>query len=264
MKGTKANEKLFWDSRARNYPLPFARATAAKTRRMLRLLARLGVSFRGRAVIDIGCGTGIYALPLAGTARNVLGVDSSAAMLKVFRAERRRHGIKNARCLLSEWGKLPVSRVAGKFDIALASMTAALKTRSGVLKMEAAARERCVYIGWAGVRRNALLEKVYAAHGLAYRAPEGAQRTLGILRGLGRAPVTVYLSDSWTKEGSVEETLREIAVSMKVNGAKFREDAARALLRRFTRAGRVRQLTQARKCVITWCPPLRRGKKSGS
>lgn len=255
MKATRTNEILFWNSRARNYPLPFTRATAAKTRRMLRLLERLGVSFSGRALIDIGCGTGVYALPLAGTAKRVLGVDSSAAMLKVFRAERLRRGIKNAACLLSEWNKLPVSRVAGRFDIALASMTAAVKTRADVLKMEAAARERCVYIGWAGVRRNALLEKVYAAHGLAYSAPEGAQRTLAVLQGLRRKPRTLYLTDSWVKEESVEETLREIAVSMKVNGARFREDATRALLSRFTRAGRVRQLTRARKCVITWEPP---------
>jgi hypothetical protein len=62
----------------------------------------------------------------------------------------------------------------------------------------------------------------------------------------------------------VEETLREIAVSMKVNGARFSEDKTRALLRRFTRAGRVRQLTRARKCVIIWVPPLRRGKKTGT
>jgi len=259
MKGTRANEILFWNSRARNYPLPFARATAPKTRRMLRLLEGLGVSFKGKTVVDIGCGTGVYALPLAATAKKVLGIDSSAGMLKVFRAERRRLGIKNAPCLRSEWGKLPVSRVAGKFDLALASMTAAVKTRADVLKMEAAAG-RCVYIGWAGVRRNALLEKVYAAHGLAYGAPEGAERTLGILRALGRRPRTVYLRDGWTRSASVEDTLREIAVSMRVNGARFDEALTRRLLEPATRRGMVRQATLARKAVITWDPPLRRAK----
>lgn len=255
MKGTRANEKLFWNSRAKNYPLPFARATAPKTRRMLRLLAGLGVSFKGKAVLDIGCGTGVYALLLAGIAKKVRGVDSSEGMLKVFRAERRRRGIKNASCLLAEWGKLPASRVAG-FDLALASMTAAIKTRADVLKMEAAAG-RCVYIGWAGVRRNPLLEKVYAAHGLAYGAPEGADRTLGILRALGRRPRTVYLRDGWTRSASVAETLRELAVSMKVNGARFDEALTLKLLKPATRRGRVRQATLARKAVIVWDPPPR-------
>jgi len=254
MKGSRNNEKLYWNSRARNYPVPFGRETAAKTRRMLALLERLGVDFSGRRLLDIGCGTGVYALPLADRAGRVLGVDSSAAMLRVYRRVRKERGIANAPCLRSEWGRVPAARVRGRFDIALASMTAAVKTRADFLKMEAAAPLR-VFIGWAGLRRNALLEKVYAAHGVAYRAPEGAERALKILAALGRAPRTVYLRDSWTKSASVAETLREIGVSMRVNGARFDEERTRALLEPFTRGGRVRQLTRARKAVIIWGPP---------
>lgn len=257
MKGTRANEKIYWDSRAANYPLPFGRSNAGKTRRMLRLLARLGVSFKGARLLDIGCGTGVYALPLAAAGAKVLGVDSSAAMLKVYRAVRRERGIKNAPCLASEWSRLPASRVKGRFDVAFASMTAAVKTRADFLKMEAAA-PLCVYIGWAGVRRNALLEKVYAAHGVEYKAPEGAGRTLKILKALGRSPRVVYVRDSWTKTASESGTLKELAVSMQVNGARFDEAAVRPLLKPFTRAGKVRQLTLARKAVIVWRPPPRR------
>lgn len=256
MKEGRANEKLYWNSRARNYPVPFGREAAAKTRRMLALLERLGADFAGARVLDIGCGTGVYALPLAARAARVLGVDSSAAMLRVYRRARRERGIANAPCLRSEWGRLPAARVRGRFDLALASMTAAVKTRADFLKMEAAAPLR-VFIGWAGVRRNALLEKVYAAHGVEYRAPEGAGRALEILAALGRAPRTVYLRDSWTKSASVAETLREIAVSMRVNGARFDEKKTRALLKPFTRGGKVRQLTRARKAVIVWGPPGR-------
>ena len=254
MKGSRTNEKLYWNSRARNYPVPFERGTAAKTRRMLALLARLGADFKGKRALDIGCGTGVYALPLAGRAKRVMGVDSSAAMLRVYRRVRRERGITNAPCLLAEWGRLPAARVRGRFDIALASMTAAVKTRADILKMETAAPLR-VFIGWAGVRRNALLERVYAAHGVTYRAPEGAERALNILAALGRAPRAVYLRDSWTKSASVAETLREIAVSMRVNGARFDEERTRALLKPFTRGGKVRQLTRARKAVIIWAQP---------
>ncbi len=43
-------------------------------------------------------------------------------------------------------------------------MTMAVKDKADLRKMEAAAGERCVYIGWAGVRRNALLEKICSGH----------------------------------------------------------------------------------------------------
>ena len=257
MKGTKRNEKLYWNSRAPGYPLPFGRSNSVKTRRMLRLLSGLGADFAGKRVLDIGCGTGVYALPLAASAARVLGVDSSAAMLSVYRAQRERRAIRNAPCLLSEWSRLPAARVRGRFDVAFASMTAAVKTRADILKMEAAAPLR-VYIGWAGLRRNALLERVYAAHGLKYSAPEGEKRTLALLRALGRRPAVRYVRDSWTRSATARETLREIAVSMKVNGARFDVERTRELLRPFTRRGRVRQLTLARKVVIVWGEPVRK------
>jgi SAM-dependent methyltransferase len=255
MKNTKTNEKLFWDSRARNYPLPFDRETAAKTRRILRLLARLGADFRGKRVLDIGCGTGVYALQLAGEAASTCGIDSSSAMLAVFRRERARRGIKNASCVKADWAKLPAGRVKGKYDIALASMTMAVRNKAGLRKMEGAARELCVYIGWAGIRRNSLLERVYAAHGLEYRAPQGAARVLELLGELGREPETRYLKDSWTKEASVRETLRDLEVNMRVNGTALRKAWTQALLRRRARGGKVRQLTRVRKAVIVWRPP---------
>jgi SAM-dependent methyltransferase len=178
MKGTRANEKLFWNNRARNYPRPFERETFAKTGRLLRLLKGMGADFKRRRVLDIGCGTGVYALRLAGKAESVLGVDSSPEMLKLFRVEKKKRKINNAACLLAAWRALPAARVAGRFDIALASMTMAIKNKADLLKMERAARERCVYIGWAGVRRNALLQKVYAKHGVEYKAPEGGAAVL--------------------------------------------------------------------------------------
>lgn len=257
MKGTRANEKLYWNSRAPGYPLPFGRSNRGKSRRMLRLLAGLGADLAGKRVLDIGCGTGVYALPLAASGGRVLGVDSSAAMLAVYREQRRARGIKGAPCLLAEWSRLPAARVRGRFDVAFASMTAAVKTRADILKMEAAAPLR-VYIGWAGLRRNALLERVYAAHGLKYSAPEGEERTLAILRALGRRPAVRHVRDSWTKSATVRGALEEIAVSMRVNGARFDEERTRELLRPFTKRGRVRQLTLARKAVIVWGEPLRK------
>ena len=262
MKGTRENERIFWNSRARSYPLPSDPATAAKTRRILRRLKALGADFRGREVLDIGCGTGIYALQLAGAASGTFGIDSSAAMLRLFRRERLAMGVTNSGCRRAAWADLPRRDVAGRYDIALASMTAAVKTRADVLKMEAAARELCVYIGWAGERRNALLERVYAAHGLEYKAPEGASRTLAILRGLGRRPRVLYMTDGWTKEASPEETLRELAVSMKVNGKELRRDWTTELLAARTRGGKVRQRTSMRKALIVWKPPTAARRKA--
>ncbi len=259
MKNTAKNEKLFWNCRAGNYPLPFDPSTLAKTTRILRLLRGLGADFTGRDILDIGCGTGIYALPLAGKAGKVLGIDSSPAMLRIFREQRLARKIKNARCRAAAWSEVPASEVRSGFDIALASMTNAVRKRSDLLKMEAAARERCVYIGWAGIRKNSLLEAVYAHHGLQYRAPEGAGRVLKVLKGMGRRPRVKFITDSWTRSASPEATMRELAVTIGVNGAKLDRKWTEAFLKHRTRAGKVSQLTRVRKGLITWT--VRQGKR---
>jgi len=255
MKETSKNEKLFWNGRARNYPRPFEAATLSKTRRILRLLGSMGADFGRRDILDIGCGTGVYALALAKKAGKVTGVDSSPDMLGIFRAEKRAHNLANAGCIRSAWNRLPTERVAGRFDIALASMTMAIKDRADILKMEAAARERCVYIGWAGKRNNSLLERVYAEHGLEYKAPEGAGPVLEILKGLRRRPRVKFITDSWVKSATIEQTLRDIALNMKVNGKRLKRGWVEALLKSRARGGRVRQLTTIRKALITWAPP---------
>lgn len=257
MKNTPAYEKIFWNARAGNYPLPFEPSTLEKTGRILRLLRGLGADLAGRDILDIGCGTGVYALPLAGKAGKVLGIDSSRAMLRVFRAQARARELKNARSLRAAWAQVPVRRIRGGFDIALASMTNAIRGKADLLKMEAAARERCVYIGWAGIRKNSLLEAAYAHHGLKYKAPEGAERVLKALMALGRRPLVKFITDSWEKSATPEATLRDIAVSVKVNGARLDRRWTEDFLERRAKGGVVRQVTRVRKALITWEPPKR-------
>ncbi len=254
MKATPANEKFYWNARAANYPQPFERETLLKTRRIVKVTEALGARYTGRRLLDIGCGTGNYALPLAARAKSVTGVDGSPGMLKVFRAEARKRGIKNARCLASKWAALPAARTAGRYDVALASMTMAVHNKAEVLKMEKAAAECCVYIGWAGVRRNAFLEKIYRHHGLRYQAPHGADLVLPILKSLGRKFRLRYIRDSWTKVMTPEQTLRELEVNMKVNGKRPDHAWLEPLLKRAARNGVIKQTTLARKAVIVWHP----------
>ncbi|OGR41246.1 MAG: hypothetical protein A2X35_07570 [Elusimicrobia bacterium GWA2_61_42] len=256
MKATPANEKFYWNARAVNYPQPFERETLLKTRRILKIAAGLGARFTGRRLLDIGCGTGNYALPLAARAKSVTGVDGSPGMLKVFRGQAEKQGIKNARAIASKWAALPAARTAGRYDVALASMTMAVHNKAEVLKMERAAPECCVYIGWAGLRRNAFLEKIYRHHGLKYLAPHGADLVLPVLKALGRKFGLRYVRDSWTKAMTPAETLRELEVNMKVNGKRPDYKWLGPVLMKAARGGVIKQTTLARKAVIVWHPKV--------
>ena len=72
-----------WDKKALHYP----RFSGQKNEFQETLFAKLnefGVNFNGKSLIDIGCGTGVHTIYLAGLCAEVLGVDSSEKMFNKF------------------------------------------------------------------------------------------------------------------------------------------------------------------------------------
>ena len=73
--------KRFWEYKAKRYPLPYEEETLKTTREVIELVKSRGVELKCKRVIDIGCGTGIYTLPIAEEASFVLGLDITLEML---------------------------------------------------------------------------------------------------------------------------------------------------------------------------------------
>ena len=270
---TKINSsvKIFWERKARHYPLPFERKSAARTARIVRLLESMGVDFDGRSLLDIGCGTGIFGLFLANKASRVLGVDSSRRMLAGFRAAACSRKIKNAACLLKKWTSIcpplrhwratcPPALCGGRklprapFDIALASMSMAVQSPADILRMERMAGERCVYIGWAGKRKNSFMERIFSAHGLVYEAPDGGGGILKILKELNRKVRIKFITDNWTWSGAYKEALAGAMAHLKVNNVPVRRQWLRKFIKARVRNGQVAHKTLARKVLIVWRP----------
>jgi len=73
----------------------------------------------GKAILDIGCGPGVYSADFARRgARRVLGVDFSSNMLEIARAEARQHGVEGV-CEFRETDFMAAD-LAEKFDVSIA------------------------------------------------------------------------------------------------------------------------------------------------
>lgn len=249
--------RLFWDRRAAGYPAPLAPDTLKTTRKILLMMRGLGAEWRGREVLDIGCGTGIFALAMATAARRVVGTDLSPRMLSRMRAEAAAAGLRNVTALRGDWKKNAADGLKGRFGLAVASMTSAVGTPAEILRMEARA-DKCAYVGWYGVRKNPVMEAIFRLHGLPYRSPEGASRVERSLKALGRRFRKKIFRDAWEREDSVEKALREAKAHVEMNGVRFRKKEAGELLEKLFPGGVVRQRTEARKALFVWSGPKRR------
>lgn len=246
--------QTFWEVKARRYPRPFDLQSLVRANRVMTLLKERGVDVAEGRILDIGCGTGCFALPLARKAIEVVGLDFSATMLDRLMTEAAYFRIRNVRTHLMAWQEVnPMSLgFSGAFDVVWTSMSAAVRSAADLARMEQCSRRWCVYTGWGRVRENPLLAEAFGMHGLVFGPPPGATAMHAMLTQAGRQTFLEYLDTSWEWEGSVAEALDDLVGNIEAAGTTARRPALRELLEMYQRNGVVRHTTRAEEGVMAW------------
>ncbi len=240
---------------AERYPLPFDPKTLDDTRRIIAIAEAEGVQVYRAKILDIGCGTGTYTLPLAQRAAQVTGVDSSEKMLDCCRRGIAAHDIKNVRILRMDWQADDIDSLefTGVFDIVWASMTPAIRTRDDITKMRRCAGKSCVYIGWGKLRKNDLLEEVFTAHNQVFGPPPGAAAICALLENQGISPRTTQVLTSWDWQGSLEEACKNAASYLEAGSdMEVQYDIIKKIVSRHCRDGKVSHTTHVEMEVLVW------------
>ncbi|GEA19078.1 hypothetical protein E306M_22150 [Moorella sp. E306M] len=140
----------YWNRRAGH----FARQTGGeegkqRVARILHWLGHHGGLDRDLEILDIGCGTGNYALPLARRARRVVALDPAEEMLAILKERAGEEGITNIEPVQMTWEEVDLDKQGwrGSFDLVLAFMSPGIKDASTLRKMIAASRGACFLAG---------------------------------------------------------------------------------------------------------------------
>lgn len=104
-------------------------------------ISRMNIS-KDDTVLDIGCGPGTLAIPLAKKVKHIIAIDFSSQMLEELEAYAKREGVENiTTCHIGwedDWSNLP------KVDIAVASRSIEVQDLQEALsKMSSHARKEC-------------------------------------------------------------------------------------------------------------------------
>ena len=244
----------FWEHMALSYPLPFEEKTLIDTCRVISLVKSRGVEIGEASILDIGCGTGIYALPLAREAAMVTGLDESETMISRMKKVMASEGIRNVTPIAASWKDIDIyDRGFEKaFDIAWVSMSQAMQTAQDFERMEKCARRWCVYIGWGRKRKNALMEEIFGLHGTRYGPPPGAAAAYDILTHSGKSPSLDYFEASWEWTGRVEDALEYAACFIEMQGRKANRDLIQEALNRHERDGMICHITDVEEGLLVW------------
>lgn len=155
----------FWDSRADRYAAAVRRANTERDP-FLRRLRRL--TDASSTVIDVGAGTGRFALVLADDVAHVTAVEPSSAMLAILRRDAQELGVANVTAVQGTWDEARVQPA----DVAFAAFVLTLVPDAvGFLaKLDATARHRALlYLGAYSI--DAVLDPLWRHFHDAPRVP---------------------------------------------------------------------------------------------
>lgn len=250
------NEKIrvFWNKRAKKYPRAFDKSVYKRTLYVLERIQQAGVSFDNKRVLEIGIGTGVYGLPIAMKAKYVVGLDCSEQMLNILKEESKKHHISNIEIYTAFWHEVDIDKMVWRaaFDIVLAAMTPAIKTREDVLKMEACSKKWLVYVGWGRKRENILKQEIFRLHGTELKIPGGVLMLRNILEELGRKPYCEFYETSWDWQGSIEEALDDVSSFLEAQGINPDKEKILKVLEKYAQNGKIKHTTHAEQGFLVW------------
>ena len=210
-----------WDGRARDYG-----RHSGKSRYVEGFLERLDLG-GAQSLLDVGCGPGTLALPLARRGISVVALDHSAAMLEQLRDKAGEQGLTNVqtihRAWEDDWHDVPVC------DLAIASRSTTVADLDAALaKLQHHARLRA-YVSYPA--DGAFVDAGIAA-ALGIELPRVPDLTLlvGMLRRRGLQPRIDYLQTPGRLAGC--QGFDEFAQRLAWSTGPF-DDAARERLRRW-------------------------------
>ncbi len=117
-------------------------------------MAREQVLKPGDSVLEVGCGTGQYTLPMARAADRVTGLDVSGGMLDRMMKEAARQGADNVRPVCSAWEQFESEE---KYDLVFSAFCPAVNDPPGLFKMERFSSRSCCFLTGGGIGQPAFI-----------------------------------------------------------------------------------------------------------
>jgi precorrin-6B methylase 2 len=252
-KGGRGRSKDHWKDKAREFDKKVRERWERPDPHRDFILSRLRAS-PGASVLDIGAGTGSWALLMAPEAQRITALEPSADMRKVMAENLEREGIDNVDILNMTWPSFDVT--PHDFSFCSHAMYGARDLPSFISAMVNAARQSCFILIRALDGNGLLAQAAQKIWGQPNDSPNFSV-AYGVLRQMGISPnVIVDHSRFWPPwtHPSLEEALKELFARFNVQETSPEGDVLRNIVEsRLTyRNGRYVWPAEVRSAMIYW------------
>lgn len=236
-----------WDKKAKSYSKFDGNLNEFQIR-FFKILKDFDVSFKDKTLVDIGCGTGIYSLYLAGICKMVLGVDSSTKMLEELNLKKAEFKINNLQTINSDFKNF---QTADKFDIAFLTMSPALQNEDDFNKFMDLGNLR-IYLNWEEPKNSSMLEPFYKIYKKNDKNKNTASNLQNFLIKNNISYKTEVLKEIRSANRSFNEAFENTIWHLEISGIKYDENKIKNTLLKMQKDGFIEDVIKSKMRVLVF------------
>jgi len=213
----------FWDKLAAGYDRRTNDPHNDTVDRIISWLEREKIIGQQSDILDVGCGTGAYAIPFARRVRSVTGIDGSPNMGAILKKKAIHARLENITVMSRLWEAVDLKKegLDHAFDLVFASLTPAVWNTETLMKLNQASKNACCLISWAGSphsRARFELGRMVEKHENNGRAWDIIY-PFNILYGSGYYPTLTYFDWRSTHRVPTREAIQNLTAYFSFHGA---------------------------------------------
>ena len=185
-----------------------------RVKKVIRWLRQQGIGISDMRILDIGAGTGSFAIPFTQQGGQVTALEPAEELVKIMKENMKREGVEELSIISEKWEDISPDKegIKGQFDLVFASLTPAIYDKKTLEKMNACSKEWCFLCELAGRRRNRVQEELWfkifnedmplPGYNIFY--------PLNYLYSLGYSPSLKLWRERWREEISEDEAASNV------------------------------------------------------
>lgn len=205
-----------WDARAKHFNMAQQKDRSGFAEKVVAILEERNL-LAGASILDIGGGSGRYAVPFAARAKHVTITDISSNMLELAQSNAQQEGLTNLSYIKTEWVGTDLSDLKWnkQFDLAFASMCPAIRSPEGLRNMMESSRGFCLinqFVYSTDSLSDYLMKTLDMKHSYnPHNDRDTVQAVFNLLWMEGYEPEITYLRQGEENSYTVEEAFEQYA-----------------------------------------------------
>lgn len=250
----------FWDGRVSSFNRGNLEAGKVKRiKKFVDTLRQRGIVFADAKILDIGCGPGTHAVPLASISKHVVAADISENMLACASSRADMLGYGNLKAVKINWAEADLASLGWEknFDLVLAIMSPAIHNYDTLEKMCQASNGWCYLTAWVDRKsqvEDALTDMLFPDR---KKLPYGGDKiyyAFNILWNMGYCPELSYNQRDWESSYTLEEAKESYTKKLKVSNklTSQQEEAISDYLDKIAQDGLIIEKSESITGVLLW------------